>query len=90
MTDIDTQTKVLSDQAALLEQLAASGDDKKYLMELEKYNLMLKGADFSVESQVASKKRKLKWYDKAFAPSVHRLTMGINKVNRKLENHNKK
>ena len=87
--NIEAQTKALSDQVSLLEQLAESGDDVKNLLELEKYNLMLKGADLSLESQTASKKRKLKWYDKAFVPSVRRLARGIKKVNRKLEKHNK-
>lgn len=90
MTDIETQTKVLSDQVALLEQLTEEGDTERYLMELEKYNLMLKGADFSLKTQAASKKRKLKWYDRAFAPSVRKVANGINTVNRKLEKHNKK
>ena len=87
---IEAQTKALSDHVSLLEQLAASGDDTKYLLELEKYNLMLKGDDLSLESQAAAKKRKFKWYDKAFAPSVRKVANGIHKVNRKLEQHNKK
>ena len=87
---IEAQTKALSDQVSLLEQLAASGDDKKYLLELEKYNLMLKGADFSLESQAAAKKRKLTLADKLLVPQVNKVTRSVDKVNEMLIKHNKK
>ena len=88
--NIETQTKALSDQVSLLEQLAESGDDEKYLVELEKYNLMLKGADFSLESQAAAKKRKLTLADKLLAPQVNKVTRQVNKVNKKHVKYNKK
>ena len=87
---IEAQTKILSDQFSLLKQLSESGDDEKYRLELEKYNLMLKGADFSIESQAASKKRELKWYDKAFAPQVNRITRQVKKINTKIIKYNMK
>lgn len=112
---IEVQTKALSDQVSLLEQLAESGDNKKYLLELEKYNLMLMGSDLSLESQIPSNIKvgdkiiyvpneiggyntlhisipckKLKWYDKAFAPAVNKVTKYVNKVNKMLIKHNKK
>jgi hypothetical protein len=88
--NIEAQTKALSDQVSLLEQLAVSGDDEKYHLELEKYNLMLKGADFSLASQAAAKKRKLTLADKLLAPQVNKVTRQINKVNKKLVKYNKK
>jgi len=87
---IEAQTKALSDQVALLEKLAEAGDNTKYLLELEKYHLMLKGADFSIESQAASKKRELKWYDKAFAPRVNMVMREVKKINNKIIKYNQK
>ena len=86
---IEAQTKALSDQVLLLKQLAESGDDEKSHLELEKYNLMLKGADFSLASQAAAKKRKT-LADKLLAPQVNKVTRQINKVNKKLVKYNKK
>ena len=83
-------TKALSDQVTLLEQLADSGDNNRYLLELEKYNLMLKGADFSIEAQAASKKRKLTLADKIFAHQVNRVTRQVKKINKKIVKYNKK
>ncbi len=87
---IETQTKALSDQVSLLEQLADSGDNNRYLLELEKYNLMLKGADFSIEAQKAAKKRKLTLADKIFAPRINSVTRQVKKINKKIVKYNEK
>jgi len=87
---IEAQTKALSDQVTLLEQLAEAGDNERYLIELEKYNLMLKGADFSIEAQKAAKKRKLTLADKIFAPQINRVTRQVKKINKKIVKYNKK
>ena len=88
MTDkIKQQTEALNHQ---LERLEATKTDEDYLKELETYNQMLKEADFSLEAQTASKKRKLTMVDKVLAPVVNRVTKQVNKVNRKLEKYNKK
>jgi len=88
MTDeIKQQTEALNSQ---LEKLEAAKTDEDYLKELETYNQMLKEADFSLEAQTASKKRKLTMADKLLAPVVNKVTKRVNKVNRKLIKHNKK
>lgn len=87
MTDkIEAQTKALAEQ---LKKLNDAKTDEEYLKELEKYGKMVEGADFSIESQAASKKKKLTLTDKVIAPVNNSLAKQINKVNKKLINHNK-
>lgn len=86
INSIEEQTENL---AAQLNKLENTKTDDEYLIELEVYNQMLKEADFSVEAQAASKKKELKWYDKA-APLVNMATKQVNKVNKKLKAYNKK
>jgi hypothetical protein len=82
MTDpIEAQTQALSDQIKKLEEAKT---DEEYLLELEKYHLMVKGADFSTEAQAASKKKKLTKADKFFAPKINRITRAVNKLNDKV------
>lgn len=89
MDKIEAQTKELSDQLKKLESVP-EGDDEQYIKELEKYQAMLKQAVFSPEAQAASKKRELKWYDKAFAPIINRTTRQVNKINKKLIEYNRR
>lgn len=89
MTSIESQNKVLQDQVSLLEKLSKEGTEEQYLIELQKYELMLKGADFSIEVQAASNKMELTKKDKVLAPKINWITKQVNKVNKMLEVHNK-
>lgn len=88
MTDkIEEQTKALVEQ---LKKLDATKTDEEYIKELEIYGKMVEKADFSIESQAASKKKKLTLADKAIAPVNNALANHINKVNNILIKHDKK
>ena len=81
--DIKTQTEALEAQLKKLDNIPEDNDEQ-YIKELEIYNEMLKKADFSIESQVASKKRNLTVADKVLAPRINWATRQVNKVNKKL------
>jgi len=82
MTDkIQAQNEALAAQLKTLENVPED-DDEQYIKELEKYNEMLKNADFNLEAQAASKK--LTVTDKVFAPRINWVTRQVNKVNTKL------
>jgi hypothetical protein len=87
--NIKTQTEALATQLKKLDNIPKD-DDEQYVKELEIYNEMLKKADFSIESQAASKKRNLMVADKVLAPRINWATRQVNKVNKKLIKHNKR
>ena len=87
MDKIKEQTETLSAQLKALESVP-DGDDKQYIKELEKFNWDLKKADFSPEAQAASKK--LTIADKVLAPPINCITRQVNKINKKLIEHNKR
>lgn len=87
MNKIKEQTEALAAQLKILESIP-EGDDEQYIKELEIYNEMLKKADFSIESQAASKKRNLTVADKILAPRINWATRQVNKVNNKLIKRN--
>jgi FlaG/FlaF family flagellin (archaellin) len=82
MTDkIEAQTQALSDQ---LKKCNEEKTNEEVIKELEKYQQMVKEADFSVEAQAASKKKKVSKKDKFFAPKINRITRAVNKLNDKV------
>lgn len=87
MTDkIQDQTQALSAQ---LQKVNEAQSDEESIKELEKYQEMVKKADFSIEAQAASK-QKLTTADKVLAPRINWVTGQVNKVNKRLEENNRK
>lgn len=90
MTDIiKSQTEALAAQLKKLESIPPE-DDEQYIKELEKYQAMLKKADFSPKAQAASKKRELTRTDKVLGPPVKWATKQVNKANDRLGKRNRK
>jgi len=77
--EIKEQTEALAAQLKILESIP-EGDHDQHLKELEKYQAMLKKADFSPETQAASKKQKLTIIDKVLAPPIKWATRQVNKI----------
>jgi len=80
---IKKQTEALEAQLKKLESIPED-DDEQYIKELEKYNMMLKKADFSPEVQAASKKRKLTIADKVLVPPIKWATKQVKKIDAKV------
>ena len=83
MGKIEAQTKALASQLKKLESIQED-DDEQYIKELEKYNTMLKNADFSPEAQAASKKKKLNIADKVLVPPIKWATKQVKKIDDKV------
>lgn len=75
---IDTQTQALSDQ---LKKCNEAKTDEEAIKELEKYQQMVKDADFSPEAQAASKKKKVSKVEKMAARGIVKIKKGIDKFN---------
>ena len=80
---IKKQTEALEAQLKKLESIPED-DDEQYIKELEKYNMMLKTADFSPETQATSKKRKLTIADKVLVPPIKWATKQVKKIDAKV------
>lgn len=88
MTDkIHDQTQALCSQ---LQKVNEAQSDDESIKELEKYQSMIKESDFSLEAQAASRKKELTKADKVLAPKINWVTRQVNKVNKWLEERNRK